>query len=353
VPESRGATPYLVVKGASDAIAFYQRIFGAELLFRLDEPGGGVMHAELQVGPARFMLTEERPQQGTLSPRTLGGSGSGATLYVPDADAVVERAVKAGAQLQMPVQDQFWGDRAATSSIRSATSGSSRRTSRIRRRRRSSDARRRCSRRRPAADIQTKGVLAWPTMSMDSCSGATASMDAYRAMAERAAKVWKEHGALQVWECWADDVKPGKVTSFPQAVQLKDDETVVFSWIVFRSREERDVINKKVMEDPRLADMMDPKQMPFRRDAHVLRRVPHHRRGLTGAGAGPRAFAERSGIEPGGATKPPSSRSASSANASGVRSSRYGRSPARRPAGPRRPARSASPSPAGPRAMPA
>jgi len=111
VPESRGATPYLIVKGASDAIAFYQRVFGAELLFRLDEPGGGVMHAELQVGPARFMLTEERAQHGTLSPRTLGGSGSGATLYVPDADAVVERAVKAGAQLQMPVQDQFWGDR--------------------------------------------------------------------------------------------------------------------------------------------------------------------------------------------------------------------------------------------------
>jgi len=91
----------------------------------------------------------------------------------------------------------------------------------------------------------------------------TARMDAYLAMAERAAKVWKEHGALQVWECWGDDVKPGKVTSFPQAVQLKEDETVVFSWIVFRSREERDVINKKVMEDPRLADMMDPKQMPF------------------------------------------------------------------------------------------
>ncbi len=61
----------------------------------------------------------------------------------------------------------------------------------------------------------------------------------------------------------ADDVKPGKVTSFPQSVQLKDDETVVFSWILYNSREDRDRINAKVMEDPRMKDMMDPKAMPF------------------------------------------------------------------------------------------
>jgi len=91
----------------------------------------------------------------------------------------------------------------------------------------------------------------------------TAKRDAYLQMAQRAAAVWKEYGALQVWECWADDVKPGKVTSFPQAVQLKDDETVVFSWIVYPSREVRDEVNKKVMEDPRLKDMMDPKTLPF------------------------------------------------------------------------------------------
>ena len=91
----------------------------------------------------------------------------------------------------------------------------------------------------------------------------TAKLDAYRQMAERAAKLWKEHGALQVCECAADDVKPGKVTSFPQAVQLKDDEIVVFSFIVYNSREDRDRINAKVMEDPRLKDMMDPKTMPF------------------------------------------------------------------------------------------
>ena len=90
-----------------------------------------------------------------------------------------------------------------------------------------------------------------------------ANLDAYLKMAERAGRIWKEHGALQVWECWGDDVKPGKVTSFPQAVQLKEDETVVFSFIVYNSREERDAINKKVMEDPRLKDMMDPKSLPF------------------------------------------------------------------------------------------
>ena len=88
-------------------------------------------------------------------------------------------------------------------------------------------------------------------------------LDAYRNMAEQAGKVWMEHGALQFWECVGDDVKPGKVTSFPQAVQLKDGETVVFSWIVYESREHRDRVNAKVMEDPRLKDMMDPKSTPF------------------------------------------------------------------------------------------
>ena len=85
----------------------------------------------------------------------------------------------------------------------------------------------------------------------------------YREMAGKAGKIWREHGALQFWECVGDDVKPGKVTSFPQAVQLKDDETVVFSFIVFESRAQRDAVNEKVMSDPRLKDMMDPKSMPF------------------------------------------------------------------------------------------
>lgn len=89
------------------------------------------------------------------------------------------------------------------------------------------------------------------------------NLDAYRRMAEHAGKIWMEHGALQYWEAVGDDVKPGKVTSFPQSVQLKDDEVVVFSWIVYRSRKERDAINAKVMEDARMKDMMDPKSLPF------------------------------------------------------------------------------------------
>jgi uncharacterized protein YbaA (DUF1428 family) len=85
----------------------------------------------------------------------------------------------------------------------------------------------------------------------------------YRKMATRAGKIWREHGALEYRECVADDVKPGKRTSFPQSVKLKPDEVVVFSWIVYRSRAQRDRVNAKVMKDPRLADMMDPKNLPF------------------------------------------------------------------------------------------
>ncbi|MCR6703068.1 MAG: DUF1428 domain-containing protein [Dokdonella sp.] len=84
----------------------------------------------------------------------------------------------------------------------------------------------------------------------------------YRALARKAGKIWKEHGALEYVECVADDVKPGKHTSFPQAVKLKPDEVVVFSWIVYASRAQRDRINKKVMADPRLAHLT-PQTMPF------------------------------------------------------------------------------------------
>ncbi len=91
----------------------------------------------------------------------------------------------------------------------------------------------------------------------------TANLEAYRRIADKAGEIWKDHGALEYWECVADDVDAGKVTSFPQAVLLKEDETVVFSWIVYASREERDRINKAVMEDPRMKEMMDQKSMPF------------------------------------------------------------------------------------------
>lgn len=90
-----------------------------------------------------------------------------------------------------------------------------------------------------------------------------ANLEAYRRMSERCAELWMEYGALQYRECRGDDVKPGTLTSFPQSVQLKDDEVVVFSWIVYRNREERDRINEKVMADPRLKDMMDPTHLPF------------------------------------------------------------------------------------------
>ena len=88
-------------------------------------------------------------------------------------------------------------------------------------------------------------------------------LSAYRSMAKTASKVWRDHGALEYIECLADDVKRGKWTSFPRSVKLKPGETVVFSYIVYRSRQDRDRINKKVMKDPRLARMMDPKRMPF------------------------------------------------------------------------------------------
>lgn len=89
------------------------------------------------------------------------------------------------------------------------------------------------------------------------------NLDAYRKLARKAGKVWKEHGALAYVECVGDDVPPGKVTSFDKSVKLKAGEVVAFSWIVYKSRAQRDRINKKVMADPRLADMMDPKQLPF------------------------------------------------------------------------------------------
>jgi uncharacterized protein YbaA (DUF1428 family) len=91
----------------------------------------------------------------------------------------------------------------------------------------------------------------------------TKNLAAYRRMAQKAGKVWREHGALEYHECIADDVKVGKLTSFPQSVKLKAGETVVFAWIVYKSRAHRDRVNAKVMKDPRLADMMDPKAMPF------------------------------------------------------------------------------------------
>jgi uncharacterized protein YbaA (DUF1428 family) len=89
------------------------------------------------------------------------------------------------------------------------------------------------------------------------------NLKAYRAMAKKASKVWRDHGAIEVTECVADDVKKGKWTSFPRSVKLKSGEVVVFSYIVYKSRKDRDRVMGKVMKDPRLAEMMDPKKTPF------------------------------------------------------------------------------------------
>ena len=122
----------------------------------------------------------------------------------------------------------------------------------------------------------------------------------YRKMAEDAAAVFKEHGALAVMEAWGDDVPDGKVTSFPMAVKLEEGETVVFSWIVWPSREARDAGNETVMKDPR---MQGPDDVPFSMAAHRLRRLRADRRRLTGRGdaSGRSAPAEpsRPGPEPG------------------------------------------------------
>jgi len=89
------------------------------------------------------------------------------------------------------------------------------------------------------------------------------NLQTYRRMAQKAGKIWREHGALEYRECAGDDLKVKKVVPFPRTVRLKRGETVVFSWIVFKSRAHRDRVNAKVMKDPRLAKMMDAKAMPF------------------------------------------------------------------------------------------
>ncbi|MET0406843.1 MAG: VOC family protein [Hyphomicrobium sp.] len=104
-------TPHLVCGGAADAIDFYRKAFGAEEVMRLAGPNGKLMHALIRIGNANVMLVDEAPEWGSLSPLTLGGSPVTLHLYVADVDGFVDRAVKAGALLRMPVEDMFWGDR--------------------------------------------------------------------------------------------------------------------------------------------------------------------------------------------------------------------------------------------------
>lgn len=105
------AIPYLVVRGASDAIAYYTSAFGATERYRMPGPGGAVMHAEIQIGDSVVMLCDENPGMGSVSPATLNGTTVSVFLYVPDVDAVFAQAVAAGATAVMPPTDMFWGDR--------------------------------------------------------------------------------------------------------------------------------------------------------------------------------------------------------------------------------------------------
>ena len=114
IPEGyHSITPYLIIKGAAQAIEYYKDVFGAVEVFRMDQPDGKVGHAELKIGDSRIMLADEKTNMGVghSSAASIGASPVSLYLYIPNVDGVVERAVAAGAKLVKPVQDQFYGDR--------------------------------------------------------------------------------------------------------------------------------------------------------------------------------------------------------------------------------------------------
>jgi PhnB protein len=104
-------TPYLSVRGAADAIGFYTDIFGATERMRMPGPDGRIGHAELQIRDSVVMLSDEFPDMGVLSPQSLGGTPVTLSIYVDDVDSVIDRAVAAGATLDRPIEDRFYGDR--------------------------------------------------------------------------------------------------------------------------------------------------------------------------------------------------------------------------------------------------
>jgi PhnB protein len=104
-------TPYLALRDAARAIEFYKQAFGAKEQLRIPGPGGKIGHAEIVIGDSHIMLADEHPERGHLGPQSRGGSTVSIMLYLENVDAVVERAVAAGAKLLMPVADQFYGDR--------------------------------------------------------------------------------------------------------------------------------------------------------------------------------------------------------------------------------------------------
>jgi PhnB protein len=113
IPDGQSAlTPYLTVSNGAKAIEFYQKAFGAIEEMRMSAPGGKIGHAELKIGAARFMLSDEYPEMDVRSPESIGGSPVTLHLYVDDVDATFAQAVAAGAKVVRPVEDQFYGDRA-------------------------------------------------------------------------------------------------------------------------------------------------------------------------------------------------------------------------------------------------
>ncbi len=110
----RHATPYLCVRGAASALEFYKKAFGATEVMRLAQPDGRVGHAEIRIGESVIMLADEFPEMGVRSPQSLGGSPVTIHFYVDDVDALAKQAVAAGATLQRPVADQFYGDRSGS-----------------------------------------------------------------------------------------------------------------------------------------------------------------------------------------------------------------------------------------------
>jgi PhnB protein len=113
-PGYQTVTPSLTIRGAAEALEFYKNALGAVELFRMAGPDGVIMHAEMQLGDSRVMLSDEFPDWGCLSPQTIGGSSGALMIYVPDVDAALAKAVAAGATVMQPATDQFWGDRSGT-----------------------------------------------------------------------------------------------------------------------------------------------------------------------------------------------------------------------------------------------
>jgi PhnB protein len=117
IPEGyHSVTPYLIIKGASNAIEFYKKAFGAVELFRFPAPGGKIGHAEIKIGDSPIMLADEYPEMGYgyTSPQTVGGSSVSIMIYVEDVDTTFKQAIAAGGKEQRPVKDQFYGDRTGT-----------------------------------------------------------------------------------------------------------------------------------------------------------------------------------------------------------------------------------------------